>query len=101
MNSLPELITVPDELPGNLLVLALLAPVVGAVSGLLGAIFRLMLVHADRLRDALIYWAHTQNVFGFLTITSGCAATTAIAAWLVRRFYLPHPGAVYLRLKLN
>jgi CIC family chloride channel protein len=86
MNSLPEQMTAPDERPGNLLVLALLAPVVGAVSGLLGAIFRLTLVHADRLRDALIYWAHTQKVFGFLAITSGCAATTAIAAWLVRRF---------------
>ena len=66
--------------------LALLAPVVGAVSGLLGAIFRLTLVHADRLRDALIYWAHTQKVVGLLAITFGCAAATAIAAWLVRRF---------------
>src|SRR5277367_2781160 len=86
MNSPPESITASDVRPGNLLVLALLAPVVGAVSGLLGAIFRLTLVHADRLRDALIYWAHTQKVLGLLTIISGCAAATAIAAWLVSRF---------------
>jgi CIC family chloride channel protein len=86
MSSPPELKTTADEGLGNLFVLGFLASVVGVASGLLGAIFRLTLAQADRFRDVLIYWAHTQKVFGFLTITSGCAAATAIAAWLVRRF---------------
>jgi len=44
----------PEEKPGSLLVLALLAPLVGAAAGLSGAIFRLVLEAADRFRDALI-----------------------------------------------
>ena len=43
-----------EEESGSLLVLALLAPLVGAAAGLLGAIFRLVLEEADRFRDALI-----------------------------------------------
>src|SRR5438552_2987179 len=42
----------------RLLVLACLAPVVGAVAGLVGAIFRLALEQADRWRTASIAWAH-------------------------------------------
>jgi hypothetical protein len=43
-----------EEESGSLLVLALLAPLVGAAAGLLGAIFRLVLEAANRFRDALI-----------------------------------------------
>ena len=43
-----------EEKSGSLLVLALLAPLVGAAAELLGAIFRLVLEAADRFRDALI-----------------------------------------------
>ena len=43
-----------EEKSGSLLVLALLAPLVGAAAGLLGAIFRLVLEAADRFCDALI-----------------------------------------------
>ena len=86
MSSQPELVTAPDERPGNLLVLAFLAPVVGAASGLLGAVFRLTLAHADHVRDVLIYWARAQGVFGLLTTISCCAAAAAGAALLVRRF---------------
>jgi CIC family chloride channel protein len=89
------------ERPGSLLILALLAPIVGALSGLLGAIFRLALVDADRLRDSLIVWAHGQKTAGFLIVTGVCAAATASAAWLVRRFSpvasgsgIPHVEAI-------
>src|SRR5277367_6575409 len=82
----PEPATEPNDQSWNLLVLALLAPIVGAVSGLLGATFRLALAHADRLRDELIVWAHGQNTVGFLLVTASCAAATAIAAWMVRRY---------------
>src|SRR5215469_12512576 len=41
-----------EEEHGSLFVLALLAPIAGAAAGLLGAVFRLALEEADRLRDA-------------------------------------------------
>jgi CIC family chloride channel protein len=71
---------------GSLLILALLAPIVGAASGLIGAVFRLALAETDRLRDAAIVWAHGWKFGGFLIIAAGCAAAVAFAAWLVRRF---------------
>ena len=43
---------------GSLLVLAVLALVVGAAAGLVGALFRLTLAQADQLRNILIGWAH-------------------------------------------
>jgi len=75
----------PNDRPGNLLSLAVLASLVGAISGFLGAIFRLALVHADHVRGALITWAHSQKVIGFLLVVTACAGATALAAWLVRR----------------
>src|SRR5215471_6441530 len=70
---------------GRLLVLACLAPIVGALAGLVGAIFRLALVHADRWRDAMIAWAQGYDNVGFALVTLACAAAVAIAAGLVRR----------------
>ena len=86
---------------GSLLALALLALVAGALAGLVGAIFRLSLVQADRLRGMLIEWAHGWEAVGFLLVLAACAAATALAAWLVRRFSphasgsgIPHVEAV-------
>ena len=91
---------------GSLLALALLALVAGALAGLVGGIFRLSLDQADRLRDAMIGWAHGREAVGFLFVIAACAAPTALAAWLVRRFSphasgsgIPHVEAV-LRGKL-
>ena len=85
----------------SLLVLALLAPIAGAAAGILGALFRLALVRADRLRDAFVVWTHGQHVAGFFLVVTVCASATAIAAWLVRRFSpdasgsgIPHVEAV-------
>ena len=85
----------------GLVVLALLALLVGAVAGLIGAAFRLALEHADRLRDLFISWAHGKGLIGFLLVTAACAAAVAVAAWLVRRFSphasgsgIPHVEAV-------
>ena len=89
-----------DERRG-LLMLALMALVVGAVTGLVGAAFRISLAHADRARDALIGWAHGHPIAGFLIVVCTCAAATLVAAWLVRRFSpqasgsgIPHVEAV-------
>ena len=85
MESKAEPAAEPKERPGNLLVLALLAPIVGAVSGFLGAVFRVALTFADSLRNALIMRAHGHPVAGFLLVITACTAGTATAAWLVRR----------------
>ena len=77
-----------DDRPG-LVVLALLALVVGAAAGLVGALFRLALEEANRARGALITWAHGQWLVGFLCVVGTCAAAALTAAWLVRRFS-PH-----------
>jgi chloride channel protein, CIC family len=87
--------------PGNLLVLAALALVVGAASGLVGALFRLSLQWADVQRDHWIAWAHGGSFAGLLLVIGVSAAAVAIAAWLVRRFSphasgsgIPHVEAV-------
>jgi CIC family chloride channel protein len=74
------------ERPGSLLALALLAPVAGAIAGLLGVLFRLALERGDRFRNSLVFWAHGHRAPGFLIVTLACAAAAALAAWLVRRF---------------
>lgn len=85
----------------GLLGLVAIALVAGAAIGLVGAIFRVSLGHADRLRDAMIGWAHGHAVWGFLIVVAACGAATAIAAWMVRRFSphasgsgIPHVEAV-------
>ena len=88
---------------GSLLVFALLTLIVGAAAGLVGAVFRLTLQQADRLRDALIAWAQGEKLAGFLFVVVTCAAAALIAAWLVRRFS-PHAsgsGIPYVEAVLN
>lgn len=77
--------------PGRrrLLLVALLAPVVGAGAGVTDAMFRLALTQADRWRNALIGLGHQQRWIGFVLVVGGCAMTAAFGAWLVRRFS-PH-----------
>src|SRR5690349_19566810 len=74
---------------GNLLVLALLAPIVGGGAGLVGAIFRLSLMQADRFRNALVAWAQGERLVGLVCVVVACASAALLAAWLVRRF-APH-----------
>ena len=92
-----------DDRPGNLLALALLAPVVGAAAGLVGALFRLALEKADRMRDALIGGAHGEHLLGFLAVAGACAAATLVAASLVRRFspYASGSGIPHVEAVLN
>ena len=101
MDREPEVADESAQSRARLVALALLALLVGAGSGLIGAAFRLSLEHADRLRDLLIVWAHGQRLVGFLLVTVGCAVAVAAAAWLVRRFSphasgsgIPHVEAV-------
>jgi H+/Cl- antiporter ClcA len=89
MSREPEHAVDSSDSHGSLLVLALLALIVGAFAGLIGAVFRLSLEHADRLRGALIAWAHGERFVGYLCVTLACAAAALVAAWPVRRFS-PH-----------
>jgi len=86
----PDLDGKPVRTRGSLLVLALLAFVVGGASGLLGAIFRLMLERSDRFRGVVIDWAHDNEIAGLALVIAICAIATGLAARLVRKFA---PGA--------
>src|SRR5262249_58281409 len=86
---------------GGLLMLTLLACIVGAGAGAIGALFRLSLLHADAWRNALIAWSHTTPIVGSVLVTLSCAVAVAVAAWLVRRYSpeasgsgIPHVDAV-------
>ena len=74
----------------SLLVLGSLAFAVGMTSGLVGALFRLVLDGADRFRGTVIDWAHGKQIAGFVVVIGISAAATALASWLVRKFA---PGA--------
>jgi chloride channel protein, CIC family len=80
----------PEREHGSQLVLALLAFAVGGTSGLLGALFRLVLERSDRFRGAVIDWAHGKEITGFALVIGISAIATGLAAWLVRKFA---PGA--------
>jgi hypothetical protein len=76
---------------GSLFVLGLLAFAVGGTSGLIGAVFRVVLDRSDRFRGAVIDWAHGKEIAGFaLVIWSFDHRRAGLAAWLVRKFA---PGA--------
>src|SRR5262249_35025144 len=89
------------ECEGSLLVLSLLALVAGAISGAVGAIFRVLLSQADRLRNLFIAWAHGQRIVGLLLVLAASASAATLAAWLVRHYCpqasgsgIPHVEAV-------
>lgn len=62
----------------------LAAAVVGALTGLAAASFRLLLVQAARWRESLSGWAHG-SWWGLIVVVLICAVCTAIAAALVGR----------------
>ena len=86
---------------GSLLVLAVLALLVGAGAGAVGALFRVALEHADQWRNDLITWAQEKGPVGFPLVLITCTAAPLLAAWLVRRVSpyasgsgIPHVEAV-------
>jgi chloride channel protein, CIC family len=91
----------PEGEGGSLALLTVLALVVGAISGIVVAVFILLLGQADQWRDALVAWAHAQGAQGFWLLLAVCAAAAGIAASLVRRLSpqsagsgIPHVEAV-------
>ena len=70
----------------NPLLLAILSVMVGAISGLVGAAFRLGLQRADELHNSIAQWAHGYGPSGFFLILTGTALAVGVAAWMVARF---------------
>ena len=61
--------------------------VAGALAGLLGSGFRLVLQRAEIFREEALSWAHHQlPVYGWLVPVFGVALSAGFARWLVRRF---------------
>jgi CIC family chloride channel protein len=91
----------PPDGHGSLVVLALLAIVAGAATGLVCAVFRIVLMQAERWRDILIAWAHGYPIAGFGLVVLACGLATFLAARLVWRLSphaagsgIPHVEAV-------
>ena len=85
----------------DLLVTSGLALVVGALTGVVGALYRLALEAADRFRGVIVAFAQGEGLLGFTMLVAICAAAAFIAAWMVRRFSphasgsgIPHVEAV-------
>ena len=101
VNQAPEPSAAPDQESGSLVSLALVSLLAGALSGLVGAAFRLILQQADRYRDLSIGWAHAHHFLGFFLVICVAAGATAVAASLVHRISpqatgsgIPHVEAV-------
>jgi len=75
-----------DSAARRLVVVSILALLTGAGAGLIGAVFRLSLEAADRLRDSILVWARGSEALGLVAVVLICGAATAVAAWMVRRF---------------
>jgi CIC family chloride channel protein len=66
--------------------LAAASLVAGTMIGLIGAVFRFCLVRGDRLRDALVYWAHSWPHAGWIAPVMLGALAAGLARILVVRF---------------
>jgi CIC family chloride channel protein len=73
--------------------LALLSLLTGAAIGLVIGCFRVALEHMNAARNVTITWAQQWPVPGFVLVCATVAASTAFAAWLVRRSGQPAAGS--------
>ena len=69
----------------GLATLALIGAASGLLTGVVGAAFRLALLQADGLRNALITWAWQWPLLGWTIPFVSAALFVATAAWLVQR----------------
>jgi CIC family chloride channel protein len=76
----------PGKTPRDLVILALLTPIVGAAAGLVGSLFRLVLLSSDDLRNRLVGDAQQGGILGLILVVLACAVAGYAAAWLVRRY---------------
>lgn len=81
--------TATAESASGLFVLAVLSLVVGAITGLVGAAFRLTLDWVSQWRGSLVAAAHEHGPAGLALVIAGCATAATVAAGLVR-WLSPH-----------
>ena len=86
MDHEPELAADSSKRRDSQVALALLSLIAGTASGVLAAVFRVMLERGDRFRNSVLIWAHGERLVGFLLIIGMSASATGLAAWLVHRF---------------
>ncbi|MEO7447310.1 MAG: H(+)/Cl(-) exchange transporter ClcA [Humibacillus sp.] len=77
--------TPSDRIDGSQLAFVGAALVVGTLTGLMAATFRVLLTHAGDGRVGLVEWAHGSPVLGFVLVVGCAAVATSAAAWLVHR----------------
>jgi CIC family chloride channel protein len=70
---------------GGQVAFAATAALVGALTGVMAASFRVLLDLVGHGRTDLVRWAHGSPVLGLALVVACCAAGTAAAAWLVHR----------------
>lgn len=75
--------------PRSLLVFAVLATVVGVVTGIVAGIFRVALTHADQWREHLLPRLQERGAAGLAIAVLGATLATLGAVWLVRKI-CPH-----------
>lgn len=75
-----------EEDRSRLLALAGSGLAVGALAGLVASAFNFALDIAERLREALLNWAHQYPVAGWIAPVLFAAGAAFIAKWLVRRY---------------
>jgi CIC family chloride channel protein len=73
-----------DQRLSGLLSLAVLAALAGAATGLVGGLFRRLLVEADVLRDRLLEWAREEPVWRWVVPVLVAAVLVALARLVVR-----------------
>jgi chloride channel protein, CIC family len=72
------------EGPQSPLALAMLSLIVGAISGLVGALFRLGLHRLDLWRTTLLVKAHELGWGGLIVVIAATTLAAGVAAWMVR-----------------
>lgn len=77
------------EQPGRLLGFTLTAAVVGALTGVMAATFRILLERAGELRLGLAGWSHDAGWWAPIVYVAVVVAAITFAAWLVHRIE-PH-----------
>src|SRR5262245_66056880 len=75
-----------EEDRSGLLRLAVAGLMVGALAGLVGTAFHLVVDRADALRDAMVAWSWNAPWIGWIAPVGPAAAAAFVARWLVRGF---------------
>jgi len=75
-----------SEGPRNPFALAVLSLLVGAVAGVVGAVFRIALFHLAVWRTRWIHEAHRLGWSGIIPVIAVTTLAAAVAAYMVRRF---------------